>query len=306
MSDDALRPPRWEGYIGQEALKHRLDIHIASAQAQKTRLPHMLFVAPPGVGKTSLAQLVARRMYDPWEVLDQPLSASALTNLIYRFEEGILILDEIHRYPKSTQNDLLPLIEDGYLRTGNGTTKCELPYLTIIGITTDPQYLIKPLYERFEASCLPPFEEYSDEELQTIVLGMAKQAGVKMDAKTAMTLGRASGGIPRTARQFIIAARDLGYSNLDAKAEDILDFCQVDPDGLTRNHMAYLKILEDLGGTKGVGLKQICAMIRLDEGVVRDLERLLFKRGLVVPTPTGRALMPAGAAKVRRHGVRAA
>lgn len=306
MSDDALRPDKWDGYIGQEALKRRLDIHITSALAQNTRLPHMLFVAPPGVGKTSLARLVAWRMLSNWEILDQPLSAAALTNLIYRFEEGVLVIDEIHRYPKSTQNDLLPLIEDGYLRTGGGTTKLDLPYLTIIGITTNPEDLIAPLYERFQASCLPPFADYTDEELQTIVLGMAKAGGVKMNRETAMVLGRASAGTPRTARQFIIAARDLGYNDQSASADDILAFCQIDHDGLTQNHLEYLKTLEALGGTKGVGLKQICSMVRLNEGVVRDIERLLFKRGLVVPTAGGRALLPQGAAKVRRHGIHAA
>lgn len=302
MDDEALRPREWDGYIGQPALKRRLQVHIASAQAHSTPFPHTLFVAPPGMGKTSLAELVALQMCDPFEVLDQPLSATELNNLIYRFGEGILILDEIHRYPRRTQEDLLPLIGEGYIRVAGGTEKFYLDYFTIIACTTEPQDLIRPLYERFEASCLPPFAPYTDEELSQIVMGMAAKGGIDMDDETAMALGKAAAGIPRIARQFILAARDLGGS---PTAEEILEFCQVAPDGLTQNHLSYLRTLEQLGGLKGVGLRQVCAMMRLNEGVVRGLERLLFDRGLVVPTPTGRALTPAGMARVTTRRTRA-
>lgn len=294
MDATSLRPSSWDAYIGQEALKRRLDVHIESALARGTRLPHTLLIAPPGYGKSSIAELIALRMCDDYEMLDQPLSSAALSGLIYKMREGILVLDEIHRYPKSTQEDLLPLIQEGYIRVAGGSRRLELPGLTIIGATTEAQDLIKPLYERFEASCMPPFSEYSDDELALIVVGMAARAGVGMDSETAMALGRGAAGVPRIAQQFVIAARDLGTTDPTA----ILEFCQVDPDGLTQNHLIYLRTLEQLGGLKGVGLNQICSMMRIKDRVVRDFERLLFTRGLVVPTSTGRALTPQGMERI--------
>lgn len=304
MSESALRPDSWDGFVGQPDMKHRLEVHIAEAKSNGQALPHVLLVGPPGMGKTSMAKLIADKLGDPFEALDQPLTGKALTNYIYRFAEGVLLLDEIHRYPKGTQEDLMPLIEDGYIRTSGGTGRIYMPDLTIIGATTEPEGIIQPLYDKFHIK--PSFDEYDDQDLQTIVLRMAEAAGVEIDEEGAMALGRAAAGTPRNARQFILAKRALANKGLDCEAADVLAFCQTDPDGLSKSHLDYLRTLDSLGGMKGVGLKNICMMVRLNEGVVRDLERLLFQRGLVIPTATGRELTPLGVDKLHRRHIRSA
>lgn len=285
---DELRVADWASFVGQEALKSRLDVHITAAVKQDRTLESILLVGPPGFGKTSLASIIGGRLSVDVTEYTMPLEERIMVQVVTR-TSGVLLLDELHRASARQQEQLLPLLEFGYVQDRRGHRYPALD-LTVIGATTEPEKVITPLYDRFDIK--PDFDDYSDEEMGAIVAGMAIRSGVVMEHEMAEELGRATGGTPRRARQFVLATRDLLASGADAAAEDVLALCRVDPSGLTQQHKQYLAAIEKLGGV--AGLRTLQTVLRLGEPVVRELERLLVKQELVTYTDRGRELTPQG------------
>lgn len=290
---DILRVDSWDGYVGQDALKNRLRIHIDAALRDERRLDHILLEAPPGYGKTSLAQIIAEEIYLDAEVVKMPIKTKALSSLVRRFDGGVLVFDEIHRGSKAQQEDLLPLLEEDFVQMDNGRRIYGNPATTYIGCTTEPHKVIKPLRDRFPIR--PRYAEYTDAEMSQIIVGMGEKIGIEFPPKDALTLGGACAGTPRQARSLVLAARDLQTTS----PSDILAMCEIDEDGLTADHMAYLHTVEQAGGI-GVGLSTINTLMLLPEATIRDIERLLLRRGLLVLEKTGRELTNKGFAKVNQ------
>lgn len=296
---DPLRPS-WDEFIGQDPLKHRLDTHMAAAVKANRPLDHVFLAGPPGFGKTSMANIIAARVDDPLTSIKMPVRQSAFLELVKRMEPGVLFIDEVHAAPKAQQEDLLTLLESGYLSTLHGT-RVHVPWLTVIAATTEPEKVIAPLYDRFPIK--PNFSPYTDDELGLIVTGMAKKVGVKLRPDDAIALGKAAGGTPRNCKTFVFAARDLReLTGKTPTAAAVLSLCEVEPDGLTQQHVAYLKCLNQTGGA--AGLRTIGTHMRLHESVLRDLERLLIDHEFITYTERGREMTSLGFRKLAAVGGR--
>jgi Holliday junction DNA helicase RuvB len=294
MSTDTLRPTSLDEFIGQKKLLARLNTHIAAAIEERRPLEHTLLAGPPGFGKTTLSTIIADLLHDPLEIVTMPVSEKTLQTLVAS-HEGVLVLDEIHAASKKEQEMLLPLLEFGHVQTKSGY-KIEANFLTIIGATTEPEKVIPPLYDRFKIK--PVFEEYSEEDMALIVIGMAAKADLDISAEDALILGRATGGTPRNASQLVLAGRALQVTTDEpVTAEQILTFCDIDTDGLDRQHYRYLETLAKFGGTRG--LTQIATVLRLSPTVCMDLERLLFSKSFINYGAGGRELTSQGYQKVK-------
>jgi Holliday junction DNA helicase RuvB len=244
---DTLRPSSLDEFVGQEKLKTRLTVHIDAALRENRPLGHVLLVGRPGFGKTALASLIAGLMDEELEVATMPLSENALTGIVRR-HQGVLFLDEIHRATAKQMEMLLTLLEFGFVQSNRGA-KTHNFWLTVVGATTEPQKLLPTVVQRFPIKA-PRFEEYTDDELARIVMGMAAKADVPLGPDACVVLGRAAGGAPRCARDFVLAAHDLWVGTDKTQlptAQEVLDFCTVGEDGLNDAHLAYLRALDLLG-----------------------------------------------------------
>lgn len=299
--DDGLRPD-WDHFIGQEALKLRLNTHIEAANESGRALNHLLLAGPPGFGKTSLAQIIAARLHnEPMVSLKMPIKPASFIEIMKRFEPGILFLDEIHLLPKAHQDDLLLTLldEEQYISLPNGR-RLYIDWITVIAATTEPEKLTAPLLDRFPLR--PAFAAYSDDELGLIVTGMAKKVGVRLRPEDAIALGKAAGGTPRNCRSFVFAARDLrSVTGKTPSAAQILSLCEVEPDGLTKPHMDYLRCLDRTGGKSGVD--RLAKHLRLHPSVLLDLERLLVSLELITYGEKGREMLSAGYARLNGRRV---
>ena len=300
---DSLRPRRLEDYVGQAALKAELEVRMESALTRGKPLDHVLLTGRPGYGKTSLAQIIAAEMDEPFIGLTGALKLHELAEIV-RTHQGVLFLDEIHRWSPKDQESLLTLIEDGYLDIGNGRV-IDVPWLTVVAATTERQRLIEPLVRRFPFA--PEFDDYSEDEMVRIVLDMGERAGTFIDVDDAQVFARATAGRPRQARNLVLAYRDLDVIRAEGElvdAEDVLKMVRVDPDGLGVLHYRYLQHLaEHCEGGQG-GLKTMCNLLGLKEGAVMDLERLLLSRGLIQLGNRGRLLTSAGCSKLSKGRAR--
>ncbi len=294
-NDESLRATTFEDFVGQDAMKLRLNTHIKAALAEKRPLEHILLAGPPGTGKTTMALLIADKLGDPITVLTMPIERkSLLLNLSYpTFKGGVLFLDEIHALPKKDQEMLLPILGKGVYVDSRGD-EYTIPFLTVIGATTERDKLITPLYQRFVIK--PEFEPYTDVQLGDIVARMAKKAGVEMSFEMAVELGAASGGIPRNAKQFVFAARALAATEKhQPTAAGVLDFCGIDADGLGEVHRRYLALGVSQGNV--MGQKTITGMLQIPEGHCREVERLLIQKGFLTYSPRGRVITAKGVAR---------
>lgn len=291
---DTFRPNDWDHFIGQNNLKERLQVHIQAAREQQRPMDHVLLAGPPGFGKSSLAELIATDLTDPLHTLTMPIDRNTLIYTLANFEGGVLFLDEIHAMTKRDQEVLLPVLEDGVVIDKHGF-RSVVPWLTIVAATTERDKLIAPLYDRFAVK--PDFVPYTEDELSQIVMGMAQKIGLELPEQDARVFGRASGGVPRNARQFITATRDLAsVQDKPPTAQEVLALCQVDEDGLSMQHLQYLEVLHS---QRGVAAERTIEMIlRVPKPVIRDLERLLLANGYMQYSPSGRRLTPKGMSKV--------
>ena len=299
--DIALRPRTLGEFVGQDRVKEQLHLLIDGARKRGEGVDHLLFSGPPGLGKTTLARIVAHEMgagFQPTSgpALDRPSDLAAiLTNL----EQGdVLFVDEIHRMPRTVEEVLYPALEDFNLDVvlGKGPTarsiRLELPRFTLVGATTRPGRMTLPLRERFGFS--PRLDYYSAEDLSKIVTRSAGILAVPVDGDAAAEIARRSRGTPRIANRLLRRVRDFaevrhdGSVTLEVAAAG-LEVFEVDDRGLDRLDHSILKTLIDKFGGGPVGLSTLAAAVGEETDTVEDVvEPYLLQLGFLRRTPRGR------------------
>jgi Holliday junction DNA helicase RuvB len=299
--DVALRPRTLDEFVGQERVKEQLALLIDGAQRRDEPVDHLLFSGPPGLGKTTLAQIVAIEMgagFQPTSgpVLERPSDLAAiLTNL---GDRDVLFVDEIHRMPRAVEEVLYPALEDYQLDVvlGKGPTarsiRLDLPAFTLIGATTRPGRITLPLRERFGFS--PRLDYYGVEDLGRIVLRSAGILAVRTDADGAAEIARRSRGTPRIANRLLRRVRDFAQVRHDGEitgdlARAGLEVFEVDGEGLDRLDHAVLRALIERFGGGPVGLTTLAAAVGEEPDTVEDVvEPFLLQLGFLQRTPRGR------------------
>jgi Holliday junction DNA helicase RuvB len=300
--DRSLRPRRLEDFVGQEAVKDQLAVSIAAATSRGDALDHVLLAGPPGLGKTSLAQIVAAELEVPFVQTAGPALerkgdvAAFLTALEPR---AVFFVDEIHRLPRALEETFYPAMEDGELpiTVGQGAgarvVTLPLPPFTLIGATTRTGLLTTPLRDRFGIQ--HRLEHYGSEDLGRIVVRSAALLGVEIEPAGAVAIARRSRGTPRVANRLLKRARD--YADVRHRgvitgpvAEAALDSLGVDEEGLDRLDREILAAICQKFGGGPVGLSTLAVAVGEERDTIEDVyEPYLLQRGLIERTPRGRA-----------------
>ncbi len=299
--ENSLRPKSFKEYVGQEKVKEKLKIFIAAALKRKEALDHCLFYGPPGLGKTSLAHIIAHEMGSSVRstsgpVIERPGDLAALlTNLE---ENQVLFIDEIHRLPHSVEEILYPAMEDYQLDIliGQGpsakTVKLDLPRFTLVGATTRAGLLTSPLRDRFGVVARLDF--YSPEELEIIVTRSAKLLNIGIEKKGAFEIARRSRGTPRIVNRLLKRVRDFAEVKADGVitlqvAHDALAMLEVDEKGFDHMDRRILQtIIEKFSGGP-VGVETLSSAISEEKDTIEDVyEPFLIQCGYLQRTPRGR------------------
>ena len=299
--ENSLRPLHLEDYVGQEKVKRNLKVYIEAAKERGDSLDHVLFYGPPGLGKTTLAGIIANEMGTHLKVTSGPAiekpgeMAAILNNLA---EGDVLFVDEIHRLNRQVEEVLYPAMEDYQIDVmiGKGATarsiRLELPKFTLVGATTRAGLLSAPLRDRF--GVVNHLEYYTVKELETIIIRSANVLGVEIDSQGANELARRSRGTPRLANRLLKRVRDFAQVKYDGRitgevADYALNLLDVDRDGLDANDRLILgTIIKKFGGGP-VGLDTLAASIGEDAGTLEDVyEPYLIQNGFINRTPRGR------------------
>ena len=297
----SLRPLSLKEYIGQEKAKEHLRIYIDAAKARGESLDHVLFYGPPGLGKTTLAGIIANEMGVNMKVTSGPAieKPGEMAAILNNLQEGdVLFIDEIHRLNRQVEEVLYPAMEDFAIdiMIGKGATarsiRLDLPHFTLVGATTRAGLLTAPLRDRF--GVVHHLEFYTPEELQTIIERSANVLGVEIDSKGAYAMARRSRGTPRLANRLLKRVRDFAQVKYDGViteevANFALDLLDVDKYGLEQlDRTILLTIIEKFSGGP-VGLDTLSAAIGEDSGTLEDVyEPYLIKNGFLNRTPKGR------------------
>ena len=298
-----LRPLSLKEYIGQEKTKQTLEIYIKAAKERGEPLDHVLFYGPPGLGKTTLAGIIANEMGVNMKVtsgpaIEKPGEMAAILNSLQ--ENDVLFVDEIHRLNRQVEEVLYPAMEDYAIDimigkgAGARSIRLNLPKFTLVGATTRAGMLTAPLRDRF--GVVNRLEFYTDEELKTIVLRSAKVLNVEIEEEGALELARRSRGTPRLANRLLKRVRDFAQVKYDGVitkkvADYALDLLDVDKYGLDHiDRGILLTMIEKFQGGP-VGLDTLAAAVSEDAGTLEDVyEPYLLKNGFIQRTPRGRVV----------------
>jgi Holliday junction DNA helicase RuvB len=303
LAEASLRPQKLSDFIGQEKARANLDVFIKAAKARKDALDHVLFVGPPGLGKTTLAQIVARELGVNFRATSGPVISKAgdLAALLTNLEErDVLFIDEIHRLNPQVEEILYPAMEDFQLDLiiGEGpaarSVKIELSKFTLVGATTRAGLLTNPLRDRFGIPIRLDF--YTEAELEQIVTRGARVLGVAITKDGANEIARRSRGTPRIAGRLLRRLRDFadvgGEKSIDrALADKALGALEVDAAGLDAMDRRYLSVIALNYGGGPVGVETIAAALSEPRDAIEDIiEPFLIQKGFVQRTPRGRLL----------------
>ncbi len=301
--ENSLRPSGLDDYIGQDKAKSNLRIYIEAAKTRNEPLDHVLFYGPPGLGKTTLACIIANEMgvnikITSGPAIEKPGEMAAILNNLK--ENDVLFIDEIHRLNRQVEEVLYPAMEDYAIdiMIGKGAAarsiRLDLPKFTLVGATTRAGLLTAPLRDRF--GVIHKLEFYSVEQLKDIIIRSAKVLGVEADEDGAVEIARRSRGTPRLANRLLKRVRDFAQVKYDGDitkevADYALDTLEVDKYGLDNGDRTILETIINKFGGGPVGLDTLAAAIGEDAGTLEDVyEPYLIKNGFINRTPRGRVV----------------
>ena len=312
--EGSLRPQCLDDYIGQEKAKKNLKIYIEAAKQRNDALDHVLFYGPPGLGKTTLAGIIANEMGVHMKVTSGPAieKPGEMAAILNNLQEGdVLFVDEIHRLNRQVEEVLYPAMEDFAIdiMIGKGTSarsiRLDLPKFTLVGATTRAGLLTAPLRDRF--GVIHKLEFYTVEELKQIILHSARILEVEIEEDGAYELARRSRGTPRLANRILKRVRDFAQVKYDGVitkkvADTALDLLGVDKLGLDHVDQNILLTMIDKFGGGPVGLDTLAAATGEDAGTIEDVyEPYLILNGLLNRTPRGRVVTDAAYAHFHRE-----